>query len=288
MNDVVKIKLPASQYIRIYSDIHLDFDITTKSFDFSMLWFPEELETDKNTTLILAGDLWHAKKPYSYKNESWIKVLSERFQYVIIVLGNHDFWGGNFPKEYENYENAFKDQKLTNTYLLQDSIIEIGKNKFIGGTLWTDYMSGNPTAMEMAENGAMKDYKYIKYGIVYQRVRAKHLLSAHNKTKNFIFTHAIKEYPEQKIWVITHHLPTIRSIPEEYTQEYSKSLYENALYYSDLDSEIKKVQIDYWVHGHAHRVQDYFIGKTQIISNPRGYTGEETLYNPWHLLELTA
>lgn len=279
-----KIKLLPSQYIRVYSDIHLDFDVTLKNFQFSMLWVPEELETDKNTTLILAGDLWHAQKTYNYYNESWIKNLSKRFQYIIIVLGNHDFWGGNFPKEYENYEKAFTEQNLNNTYLLQDSIIEIGNNKFIGGTLWTDYMSENSLVMEEAENGTMKDYKYIRYGIAYQRIRAKHLLSAHNKTKNFIFTNAIKEYPEQKIWVITHHLPTIRSITDN-LDRYNKTLYENALYYSNLDSEIKKVQIDYWIHGHHHQSQDYLIGKTRIISNPRGYTGENTEYNPWHLLE---
>lgn len=286
MNNISRVKLAPSQYIRIYSDIHLDFDIGNEPLNSSKLWMPEELETDMNTTLVIAGDLWHAKKPYSYKNESWIKSLSKRFQYLIIVLGNHDFWGGNFPKEYQNYREAFKGQNLLNTYLLQDNIIEIGKNKFIGGTLWTDYMSGNSHVMQIAENGSMKDYKYIKYGIIYQRIRAKHLLSAHNTTRNFIFNNSIKEYPEQVIWVITHHLPTIRSIPEEYIGEHNQSIYQNALYYSNLDSEIKKVQIDYWVHGHAHRVQEYFIGKTKIISNPRGYMGENTLYNPWHLLEL--
>lgn len=287
INNYTKIVLPSSKYIRIYSDIHLDFDVPSKNFDFSMLWYPEDLETDGETTLILAGDLWHAKKPYDYCNDSWIKRISKRFQYVLIVLGNHDFWGGNFPKEYENYRKAIVEQNLENTYLLQDNIIEIGNNKFIGGTLWTDYLNGNSIAMNLAENGLMKDYKYIKYGIAYQRIRSKHLLSAHIKTKNFILSHAVKENALQKIWVVTHHLPTVRSIPEKYLQDSKqKSLYENSLYYSDLDSEIKKVQIDYWIHGHTHKFQEYYIGKTKIISNPRGYRGEDTQYDPWHLLEL--
>lgn len=283
----MKIKLNPSKYIRIYSDIHLDFDVPKKGFDFSMLWFPDELETDKETTLVLAGDLWHAKKPYDYHEQSWLKELSKKFQYVLFILGNHDFWGGNFPKEYENYKEVIKEQNLENVFLLQDSIVEIGNNKFIGGTLWTDYKGGDPIAMNLAENGLMKDYKYIKYGVAYQRIRAKHLLGAHIKTKNFIFLNAIKEHPSQKIWVITHHLPTLRSIPESYLNDTRyESSYENALYYSELDNEIKKVQIDYWIHGHTHLSQDYFIGKTRIISNPRGYSGEDTQYNPWHLMEL--
>ena len=27
--------------------------------------------------------------------------------------------------------------------------------------------------------------------------------------------------------------------------------------------------------------KDYFIDKTRILSNPRGYVGEDTGYNPW-------
>ena len=52
----MKIKLNPSKYIRIYSDIHLDFDVPKKGFNFSMLWFPDELETDKETTLVLAAN----------------------------------------------------------------------------------------------------------------------------------------------------------------------------------------------------------------------------------------
>lgn len=279
-----KTKLPPSKYIRIYSDIHLDFDVDKEynNFKFSNLWFPEDLETDKETILILAGDLWHAKKPYSYQNESWLKVLSEKFQYVLIVLGNHDFWGGNLPKEYSNYRKSISSQNIDNTFLIQDNMLEIGNNKFIGGTLWTDYLSSNSEIMNFAEKSSMNDYKYISYGLIDQRIRSKHLLSAHLKTRNFIFVNSVRDYAQQKIWVITHHAPSIKSIPTDT----HNSMYENALYYSNLDSEIKKANIDYWIHGHIHEVQNYFIGKTQVISNPRGYPDQDTQYTPWHLLEL--
>ena len=282
---MLKIKLSRSEYIRVFSDIHLDFDISEKGFNFDKLWMPEILETDLQTVLILAGDLWHAKKPFDYCDKSWLKELSKKFQYVIIVLGNHDFWGGNFPKEYENYKNTIKQQNLNNVFLLQDSIIEIGSHKFLGGTLWTDFLKGNTEAMEFAETGYMKDYQHIKYGDINQRIRAKHLLSAHIQTKNFIFSHATKDYVEQKVWVITHHLPTIRSVPDKFFDSRNEKNH-SALYYSDLSQEIKKAQIDYWIHGHTHLSQEYNIGKTTIISNPRGYLGEDTMYNPWHLMKL--
>jgi predicted phosphodiesterase len=278
-------KLEKSSYVRVYSDLHLDFDVPSKNFKFEMLWMPEELETDKETTLILAGDLWHAKKPFSYFGKSWLKEISKKFQYILIVLGNHDFWEGTFPSLYKDFEKKLKEQKIENIFLIQDSVIEIGNHKFLGGTLWTDYLGGDALCMHMAENGAMKDYKYIKYGLAYQKVHARNFHGAHIKTKDFIFTNAKKDNSEQKIWVLTHHLPSFKSIPEEYRLDESR-INENALYYSNLDLLIENSEIDYWVHGHSHLAQNYFIGNTRIIANPRGYTGEDTNYNPWFLIKL--
>ena len=59
------------QYIRVFSDIHLDFDVPnkTKNFQPSMLWMPEPLDTDSESILILAGDLWHSKSYYMFQNK---------------------------------------------------------------------------------------------------------------------------------------------------------------------------------------------------------------------------
>lgn len=276
-------KLSSSKYIRIYSDIHLDFDIP-KKFKFEMLWKPEKLETDKETTLILAGDIWHAKKPFSFMNQSWLKEISQEFQYIIIILGNHDFWGGAFPQEYNNYREKIKEQGLDNIFLLQDSQLEIGNHKFIGATLWTDFLNASTLCMYNAKN-IMNDYKKIKYGTGYGKLTSSILLKAHMASKNYIFDNAKKDYPEQKIWIISHHLPSYNSIDWKY--KIPGLELENALYYSNLDELIEESEIDYWIHGHTHHAQDYMINKTRIISNPRGYPGESDNFNPWHLMELS-
>lgn len=276
-------KLPASKYIRIYSDIHLDFDIPTKKFKFDMLWTPEKLETDLETTLILAGDIWHADKPFSYFGQSWMQQLSDRFQYIIFILGNHDFWGGSLPREYDKTRQALEKQQLKNVFLLQNSQIEIGNHKFIGATLWTDFLMANPYCMNNAPD-IMKDYKYIRYGNNFSRLSPKHILNEHMNSRNYIFEHAKKDFLEQKIWVVTHHLPSFQSIEGMYDREGLE--FENALYYSSLDYLIKESEIDFWIHGHSHHAKDYMIGDTHIIANPRGYPGEDSMYNPWHLMEL--
>lgn len=272
---------PAAKYIRIYSDIHLDFDVPDKKFKFEMLWEPEHLETDKDTILILAGDIWHANKPFSYFGQSWLEKISKKFQYVLIVLGNHDFWNGNFPNTYDSFRKKLQEQNLSNIFLLQEDTITIGNNKFIGGTLWTDYLKGNAQAMYKAQE-LMNDYKYIRYGRAFGKINASILLKEHYKTKAYIFEQAKKDYAEQKLWVITHHAPSYKSMDSQYDR--SDLMLENALYYSDLDSEIEQYPIDYWVHGHSHHARNYMIGNTNVIANPRGYTHEDTEYNPWSLM----
>jgi len=273
------------KYIRIFSDIHLDFDIPTnhKHFDPNMdIWTPPLFKTDKETILILAGDIWHAKKPFNFMNFSWFKKISPQFHSIIIILGNHDFWGGNLETEYENYLKHIKDQNLNNLYLLQDNTIIIGNNKFIGGTLWTDYDNANPKIMRDAES-LMNDFKYIRNGKTFSKLRATHLLGAHAKTARYIKDNAKKDDSKQNLWVITHHLPTFKSIPPQY--QYDGHYAENAMYASNLE-HLMNNDIAAWIHGHSHLHAYYNIGTTKIIANPRGYRGEKTDYDPYALFDL--
>lgn len=272
-------------FIRVVSDLHLDFDVLAKNSSVENLWFPEELPFDDNTILIVAGDIWHAKKPLSYKGFSWLKEISKRFKYIVLVLGNHDFWGGNLNLEYLRYSKFIQENKLENVFLLQNNTIKFENLKIIGGTLWTDYLKGNAICMNLAENGLMNDYKFIKKGNGFFKLKAKDLLYEHLKTKQYINENAKKENKEN-LWVITHHLPTIASIPIDRGTEEQEI--ENGLYYSDLEEIIQHNPIDVWVHGHSHNYQYYELYNTKIIANPRGYKNEDTGFNPWIVYDLAG
>lgn len=271
-------------YLRVFSDIHLDFDISTVPgfFKFEKLWMPEPMETDKETALVLAGDLWHAKKPFSFFGKSWIREISTRFQYVIIVLGNHDFWDGNIEKEYKNYRKSIASQELLNVFLLQNTSLYFDGLKIVGATLWTDFLQANPVCMKNAAYSGMKDYQYIHQGIGLKYVTPEKILQEHYLSKSYIFENSSKDYNDQKIMVITHHSPSYKSMPQKYNKPELKI--ENALYYSNLDNLIESSEIDLWVHGHSHFAMDYKINKTNVLANPRGYSEQETGYNPWLLI----
>jgi len=276
--------LPAAQHVRIFSDIHLDCDVT-KKFKFEDLWMPEVLPTDKDTVLILAGDLWHAKKPFSYFGQSWMEQISKQFKYVVCVLGNHDLWGGNCPNTYTDFKRKASEQKLDNVFLLQNDTLLMGDIKLVGGTLWTDFMNGDESCMAHAIN-TMNDYKYTKFGDKFNRLKPVYLLNAFNKTKKYIFDHAVKDYEAQQVWVVTHHAPSFQSLGIQNNTDHPKK-YDNALYASDLDAQIQASDISLWVHGHYHRSLSYHIGKCEIVSNPRGYSSELTPYDPWFMRNIT-
>jgi UDP-2,3-diacylglucosamine pyrophosphatase LpxH len=282
------------KYIRETSDIHLNFDISkwnkTRAYvpgevrmtcDMDLLWYPDPMEGDDETCMIIAGDLWQARKFLKRKHpdmrQSWMQMLADQFKYVVFVIGNHDFWGSNFHYETDKIKKTIAIQGLQDkVFLLERDSIVLDGVKLVGGTLWTDFNRQSPLVMMQAAN-AMNDYNYIRAGAGYRSLRAQDLLSNHIGTRKFIFDNAIKDSPDQKLIVVTHMAPSYQSINPRYRVGRDPM---NFYYYSDLDNEIYDTEIDLWFHGHCHCVSDYKINNTRVICNPRGYSHEKTGWDP--------
>ena len=73
------------------------------------------------------------------------------------------------------------------------------------------------------------------------------------------------KYENYKRVVITHHTPSMKSVPAKYEGQLI-----NAYFSSDLDSLVEKS--DMWIHGHTHTSFDYKIKNARVICNPRGYS----------------
>lgn len=250
-------------YIKPYSDLHLNCYAKAGA----KLWTPKgDPKADKKTALILAGDLWEGTRPLSHADSSWIAPLAERYRYVIIVLGNHDYWGENLNKFPTKFKNMIKDMHLNNVYLLDDEAITLEGVRFVGGTLWTDFNKLDPFTMWRAKD-YMNDYRYIRKGEDYGKIFAQDILNAHRKTKNAIFNNAKKDDEVKKIVCVTHHSPSFQSMAPQFAHLGDS----NGYYHSELGNEIVDTEIDYWIHGHTHNPTDYMIGNTRVINNAVGY-----------------
>ena len=88
---------------------------------------------------------------------------------------------------------------------------------------------------------------------------------------------------QEKVIVVTHMSPSEQSVHPKYKGQFIM----NGGYRSHLDEFIlDRPQIRGWVFGHQHDASDFMIGNTRVVSNPRGYPGEDNEgFNPDLVLE---
>ena len=248
--------------IKYFSDLHLDHHTKT-----SGIWVPKFSEEDLETTLVIAGDIWCDRR-FLTRNvdfgESWLSFMSKHFKYIILVLGNHDFYGCNFLDEVQKCKQEIEKQNLTNCFLLENDVKVLDNVKFIGSTLWTSINEANP--LDMLEFDKMSDYKYIRVGSIYRKLKPEDTISRFKTSKYFIFENCVRDNSDQKIVVVTHMAPSILSIGERYKLDSCVYFYCSKLEYDIMDSNI-----DVWIHGHSHSSSNYEIENTKVLCNPRGY-----------------
>jgi len=228
----------------IYSDLHIEF------YPFE----PPKLDVD---VVILAGDI-HVKK----NGLQWAKEHFESTP-VLYVLGNHEYYGEALPK------HLLKLKELadgTNIHVLENEAITIGDVTFLCCTLWTDFnLFGDPRIAGFEATQTMSDYQKIRVSPTFRKLRSVDTAGIHHKSINWL-QQEVEKYPDQKLVIVTHHAPSMLSVPEYYKEDIL-----SAAYASHLDKFVANSAAKLWVHGHTHTQFDYKIGHTRVLCNPRGY-----------------
>ncbi|KUF43403.1 phosphoesterase [Myroides marinus] len=231
--------------VQILSDLHLEFG------------YSDSLKFDQADLIILAGDTH-----IGTKGIEWIKKYIPTKE-VIYLLGNHEYYKGSYPKTLYKIQDAAKG---SNIRVLEDSFVDIGNIRFHGSTLWTDFsIFGNPIEYGMLCQEKMNDYKRIKRYPSYSKLRSIDVYQIHQKSMRWLEQSLTESIAEKNI-VITHHAPSLLSVPEQYQNDPV-----TAAYASNLESFIMTHQPQYWIHGHIHSPIQYNIGQTKVICNPHGY-----------------
>lgn len=304
------------ELIREFSDIHLDFDFKHggKKFQHHQLWKPAPLETDERTVLVLAGDVWEAGKGFQFMGKSWYQEIAAQFAHVVVVLGNHDYYGGHIETEVNRLRQKATSQGVENIHFLHRNTLEFENLRFVGATLWSNYFNMHPLVTSaLTENiggqgPRSADLRYIRYGTgTYKRASLQRLWEEHQKDVQFLRQALGVSSPT---WVVTHHPPsalslsntpkgpTIAAIVQAWktadAQERRQIEQSSAFHqvvdtldeFSQLDDLVHAAKPLVWVHGHVHDPVEYVIGNTQVFSNPRGYVGHIQKYDPIGLRDI--
>lgn len=234
--------------IQIISDLHQEFGVSELSFGNADL-------------VILAGDI-----NLGTKGIEWIKENIPD-KPVIYVLGNHEYYKGTYPNTLHKIIEASRG---SNVSVLENDSIELEGIRFHGATFWTDFsLFGNSVEYGIICQSKMNDYRMIRRDPSYSKLRTIDTYKIHQISKNWL-QKSLEESKAYKNVVITHHAPSIRSIPQEYKKDPVASAYA-----SDLEDVIRQYQPAYWIHGHIHTPVRYKIGETEVICNPHGYISEK-------------
>ena len=254
---------------RLLSDVHLEFSQ-------GMMDVPP-LPEDADTMLILAGDIGLADKPYTYRY--FMEDVSEQFSDVIWIPGNHEHYKTSHLRSVVKMQRQLDKQQIANIHVGDRFTIVFKDTAFICATLWTDMNNKDPLTIAYLESElGLNDYKMIRSGSTaapYLRsLKSFDTLHEFSLSKDYIFEEiASCKADGLKTVVVSHHAPSFLSIAPAF-QTLGKFM-DNGGYASNLGNEIADGGPDVWVHGHIHHSNDYVIGDTRIVCNPRGYFGSE-------------
>jgi Icc-related predicted phosphoesterase len=252
--------------ISLVSDLHLD----VSGF----------LDLPGGDVLILAGDICEARslrnefhqtksldrEPGAFPCHDFFEFVAPKYKKVFMVMGNHEHYRGRFDKTWHELAKLLPD----NVTLLEDKVEEYEGVMFMGSTLWTDLHKGDPMCAWHVKS-MMNDYKsvqnYYPAKGLYYKLTPEHTAEVHFKTKQYFRT-VLEQNRDKTFVIITHHAPSFQSVNKKYKHDtLMNGGYASALDDFILDHENIKV----WVHGHMHDPNNYTIGNTRVLSNPRGY-----------------
>ena len=218
--------------------------------------------------VVLAGDISRPREALS-----WASGFAKP---VLYVPGNHEFYGGTIAGTVDELKRLSAG---TNIRVLDNDEVVIEGVRFLGTTLWTDFMlfgEGEKRAAAMQEaQRFMRDFSRIRVGEAPEMPftpAASAALFRHHAA--WLDSKLAEPYAGPTV-VITHHAPSRKSIHPRFAESLL-----NACFVSDAERLINASRARLWIHGHTHDSFDYFVNGTRVLCNPRGYAKDGVNENP--------
>lgn len=187
---------------------------------------------------------------------------------VLFVAGNHEFYGGLLQDQVALIQAATAGTNIT---FLDASVVPVIDNvRFLGCTLWTDYMFMARSQIEGFRAGAsINDYRFITTadGVEFPRpFTPKEAFRRHWRERQWLIDRLAAGHEGPTV-CISHHAVHPGSLHPRHVACGPV----NASFISELGGIIEEYAPTLWIHGHVHDTHDYIVGGTRVVCNPRGY-----------------
>ena len=233
--------------IQVISDLHIEFG------EYS-------IDSSQADIIVIAGDVHIGKN-----GVTWIKKEIPN-KPVIYILGNHEYYSNTYPNLLYEIKEITKN---SNIKILENEVFSIKRINFLGCTLWTDFnLFGNKILSQLECQFGLNDFTKIRMSPNFFKILPTDIEQIHKKSV-FWLNQTLKKLKNNRIVVITHHAPSIHSVPDRFKNKLISSGFA-----SNLENIISIYQPQYWIHGHTHDSFDYEISGCRVICNPKGYPNE--------------
>ena len=246
--------------LNVLSDLHLSLGALA-------------IPANRADVVILAGDIARPAAAVS-----WASGFGKP---VLYVPGNHEFYGGSIAGTVEELKRLSAG---TSIRVLDNEEAIIDGVRFLGATLWTDFMlfgEGEKRAAAMRDaQRFMRDFSRIRIGEAPFTPEASAALFTRHAA--WLGSKLAERHAGPTV-VITHHAPSPRSIHPRFADSLI-----NACFVSDAERLIDGRRACLWIHGHTHDSFDYRVNGTRVLCNPRGYAKDRVNENSWFDANLLA
>ena len=242
--------------LHVISDLHMEYEMSTLRAHSA----PEGTDV-----VVLAGD--------AHPGVLGVMWAAERFSGlpVLYVPGNHEYYG---KRGYHRHLTRMQNKATAlggNVRVMDREAAVIDGVRFLCATLWTDYSLHGQCEQSMLDASLlMNDYKHITGDNNHsQPIRPAALLFEHNRSVAWLRESMAREHDGPTV-VVSHHAPSPRSVQAKHVGEAYTPCYA-----SDLEWLMVEGRPDVWIHGHIHCHQDYQVGDTRVVANPRGWVSKQ-------------
>jgi 3',5'-cyclic AMP phosphodiesterase CpdA len=219
--------------------------------------------------LLLAGDLCSAWKP---EYAAFLRWCSTRWRFIVVIAGNHEYFceGGEVHTiDDTDFEMRRVARSLGNVVFLQngDSVLVPGTSlRIVGATLWS---AVDPAIHDtiLSRGDYQHTYTATPQGI--RKTLPMDIVALHALQKAHLQS-ALASFPEDKLVLMTHHLPSFSLQDEGHRGKIYSSCYASA-----DDDLFYHANLAVVLCGHSHRaIQVRLPTGARAVMNARGYPKE--------------
>lgn len=261
----------------LHNEVHRDTRLPERSMGARLTGTPvPDLPQTDADLIVLAGDIDNG-----LSGVQWARRQSTLHQKAVLyVPGNHEYYGGDLRSTRQEMWSAAIGSDVQ---MLDRCIWVAGNVRFLGVTLWTDYLAGaEPAGRDAAMReigGLLSDHVCIHHGK--RLLQPADALAEHEQSLAWLQDRLADSW-EGKTVVISHHGPASVAQNPGYPVT---SL--TGAFWSNLESLLGP-HIDLWIFGHTHTCVDQEVCGTRMVANQFGYRNFEEVpgFDPRRVVEL--